>query len=67
MFAHAFLFFPFSGTDVVDRYDYLGYRSDCDERYDDEYYRVASSVFTFVKTFEKICFVNVFLRALERL
>ena len=35
-FAHVFPLFPFSGTDVVDRYDYLVYGSDCDESRGDE-------------------------------
>ena len=37
LFAHTFSSFPFSGINVVDRYDYLGYGSDCDECFDDEY------------------------------
>ena len=37
LFAHASSPFPFLGIDVVDRCDYLGYGSDCDECFDDEY------------------------------
>ena len=44
LFAHAFSSFPFSGADIVDRYDYLGCGSDCDECFDDEYKRAASSM-----------------------
>ena len=36
LFAHASPLFFFSGTDLVDRYDYLTYESDCDE-WDNEY------------------------------
>ena len=42
--AHCFLFFSFLGTEMVDKYVYLGYELDYEEWDNDEYYSMDPSM-----------------------